>query len=237
MGIIFKQVDEIYRKLKTQTRRVCKDIPSNMTIGKTYKFEIMINTSDDWSPRNPDNTNFPGPGVYIRTYTHGGWLNGDVCVEPEWYDTAKWIIGREYAVIPGRGRPGVRLGNDQYERECLVYVDRCKSAHSERTIWEVAKTDKFIATGKPDPEMFLLNDGLYPFRVKILEIWREPVQEISEEDAKAEGVKGTSINGEPMNPVFMYQKLWKSINKRKGTRWEDNPIVWTIRFEVADKFQ
>jgi len=59
-----------------------------------------------------------------------------------------------------------------------------------------------------------------PLRIKIIDIHRERLQMISEEDARAEGVED----------VEAYALLWDSINKRPGTRWADNPFVWVIEF-------
>lgn len=59
-------------------------------------------------------------------------------------------------------------------------------------------------------------------RVKVIEIRNQPLQEISDADAKAEGVEN----------VAAYRELWDSINKAKGTRWEDNPLVWALTFQL-----
>lgn len=64
-----------------------------------------------------------------------------------------------------------------------------------------------------------------PLRYKILALSCEPLQAISRSDAIAEGVNGLS-------PIGEYRVLWDSINKAKGDRWDDNPKVWVIKFEV-----
>ena len=38
---------------------------------------------------------------------------------------------------------------------------------------------------------------------------------------------------EAVGSVAEYRALWESINKKPGTRWEDNPKVWVIRFELG----
>jgi len=60
-------------------------------------------------------------------------------------------------------------------------------------------------------------------RVEIVSIRRELLQNITEEDARAEGVAS----------VAEYRALWDSINDRKGTRWDDNPLVWVISFKLV----
>ncbi len=58
-------------------------------------------------------------------------------------------------------------------------------------------------------------------RIRITRIRCERVQDITEADARAEGV----------DSVAAYQALWESINgKTKGARWQDNPWVWVYEF-------
>jgi len=54
----------------------------------------------------------------------------------------------------------------------------------------------------------------------------ERLQDITETDAKAEGVQG-------MTPILDYTYLWESING-KGS-WEKNPWVWVVEFEKESK--
>lgn len=65
----------------------------------------------------------------------------------------------------------------------------------------------------------------------------ERVQDISEADAKAEGVEPitemTAAWGPQQTPHwFAFMKLWDSLNdKRPGCSWNDNPWVWCISFK------
>lgn len=85
----------------------------------------------------------------------------------------------------------------------------------------------------------------------------ERVQDISEEDANAEGLKGLSKDGSltkyglpdadglPGNddsgwhwaewcasPRDAFRKLWDSINEPRGYGWDANPWVWVIEFRA-----
>lgn len=61
-------------------------------------------------------------------------------------------------------------------------------------------------------------------KIRFIAIRWEPLQDITEADARAEGV----------DSVEEYKQLWELINgKTKGARWDDNPIVWVITFEVV----
>jgi len=69
------------------------------------------------------------------------------------------------------------------------------------------------------------------------------VQEISEEDAVAEGVRKIAIayqeidwqtNKLGLRQLETYRHtfsgLWDSINEKRGYSWESNPWVWVIEF-------
>ncbi len=87
-------------------------------------------------------------------------------------------------------------------------------------------------------------------RIKLLAIREEPLQNISDDDAKQEGIKGYVMQGsgggsnpQMVYPAFLdkdggfprasqaFEALWDSINKKPGTRWVDNPTVWTLTFQ------
>lgn len=63
----------------------------------------------------------------------------------------------------------------------------------------------------------------------------ERLQEISEADAQAEGVKPiwNPHGGGTINPHWHgFRELWNSINGKRAS-WESNPWVWAVEFEVC----
>ncbi|WPZ05618.1 hypothetical protein [Pelagerythrobacter marinus] len=58
------------------------------------------------------------------------------------------------------------------------------------------------------------------------------VAEISEEDAIAEGAEYSFIRGAAISQRRMFELLWNSLHDRPGQRWEDNPWVVAVRFDV-----
>ena len=67
----------------------------------------------------------------------------------------------------------------------------------------------------------------------------ERVRDISEEDAKAEGVR-PSIVGTTLDYLkyrASYQTLWNSLNAKRGYGWESNPRVWIIEFKKNEEKQ
>lgn len=75
--------------------------------------------------------------------------------------------------------------------------------------------------------------------LEVTEVRVQRIQEISEEDAKAEGIaevegkRGVWDGGGPAmgpNPQVAFMRLWNSINESRGYGWDANPWVWVIGF-------
>ena len=162
-------------------------------------------------------------------------------------DHTKWIVGNTYAVQPGRGKPAIwydERGADTPPDMLTRYMGHCGKGDRKKAIYFL-KADRYVEA-----------------RIRLLSIRRECVQDISEEDAIAEGIKydahfcficnGTGEicgdhasgwgcdpcavcngSGWKRDPVMSYKSLWDSINKRPGTRWADNPDVWCLTFELV----
>ena len=56
------------------------------------------------------------------------------------------------------------------------------------------------------------------------------LQEISEEDAEAEGYPGSP--GCELAPSEWFTGLWNSLHEDPGTRWDDNPWIVAVSFDV-----
>jgi len=72
----------------------------------------------------------------------------------------------------------------------------------------------------------------------VLDVRVERIQDISEDDARAEGINPDSplygdCGGYPwegFTPAF--RRLWNSINEKRGFGWDTNPWVWVIDFRM-----
>lgn len=215
-----EHIQAIVSGTKTQTRRLCLCGPKYLDIGKEFTHDVYLRYESDWSPANVSRVNFPGEGVYRQTGWTGGWLSGDYCLEPEWWDRPKWIVGRDYAVSPGRGKPGV-LWRDNPD----FGPEWWRGLYDSETLNAISLY------------------GWGSLRIQITAIRLQRLQDISEEDARAEGVLW--VNTAPLTTgaidescigsyVVAYRNLWDTINTRKGTRWADNPLVWALTFRVKD---
>ena len=63
----------------------------------------------------------------------------------------------------------------------------------------------------------------------VTEVRIQRLQEISIEDALAEGITHSTFNA----PRVEYQWLWDSINAKRGLDWDKNPWVWALTFKVV----
>jgi len=80
--------------------------------------------------------------------------------------------------------------------------------------------------------------------LRVTAVRAQRVQEISEEDAIAEGIEHVppgpcywagemSGTGKVTyaNPQYAFSRLWNSINAKRGFGWDANPWVWAYTFE------
>jgi hypothetical protein len=115
----------------------------------------------------------------------------------------KWQVGRTYAVVPKMSKPGV---------------------------WWAPASGEWSA-----PEHYIVNDPCWrPLRIRITALRREPLQDISAADAMTEGYPEVITRYTAATaPIEWYRELWDSINTRAPYRWDDNPAVWVIEFEMV----
>lgn len=62
----------------------------------------------------------------------------------------------------------------------------------------------------------------------------ERIQDISEEDAVAEGIEPKEPN-HVVSSRYRFGQLWNSINRKRGFGWDTNPLVRVIEFKVLKR--
>lgn len=108
-------------------------------------------------------------------------------------------IDKTYAVVPKRGQRAV-----WWKPHCLTgHVMTTINLHTPLSIAELERI------------------GYQQLRIRVLAVRREALHDISDADAREEGV----------TDAVEYQRLWEQINGKKS--WERNPQVWVIEFEVV----
>jgi len=68
--------------------------------------------------------------------------------------------------------------------------------------------------------------------LEITDIRIERLQDISEDDAEAEGAHGYT---NAASPIDFFICLWNSLNKKCDFGWETNPWVWVISFKRIEQ--
>ena len=139
------------------------------------------------------------------------------------------------------GRPGDRL----WVREtCVIregsYMQRktldelLVKGPPPSTVYYVA-TDRIYLGEKKTPSIFMPR-WASRIMLGVTSVRVERLQDISEDDAKAEGVEAVSVADVPRQAAWSnrqdFSRLWDSINKKRGFGWDKNPWVWVVEFKV-----
>jgi hypothetical protein len=177
----------------------------------------------------------------------GEWLAASLLGAPQAvyvgrlpHERLKWMVGRTYAVQTGRGNPG-------------LYYKRTAAGLSVWN-WDSLPQSRMPRNIKTIPSEYIAA------RIRLLEIRQERLQDIDDIGALMEGIEGWKGELEDMpigyyydhfgwwgsldydaycdaqeySIISAYANLWDSIHTRKGERWDDNPLCWVLRFELAE---
>jgi hypothetical protein len=213
-------VRAILEGTKTQTRRVMKPQPSWDAAG------------GGWYPPNGTSQSAEMQPPRARHYANAAHVNRGLAIDFSPY-----------------GQPGDRLWVLETWAPILICGNSCDvayAAHGQEpdanTARRVTLTDeeleqawRFLRHGKWCPSIHMPR-WASRIALEVTEVHVQCLQEISEEDAEAEGCPGFSSAGHPagddgMSPEQEFRVLWDSINgERPGCSWEDNPWVWCIAF-------
>jgi hypothetical protein len=174
---------------------------------------------------------------------------------PREHDVERWVWGEDERDDPESllltephrpldiawKRPGDRL----WVRETWALEDA--GLDGKRTIWQADRAAAWVLPRNVLGETYYLSSGYKPSRwrpsihmprwasritLEVTGVRVQRLQEISEEDARAEGTAG------PFDALFTprlrFERLWDSINSaRPNCSWEANPWVWCMSFRRA----
>lgn len=208
---------------KTQTRRVVKPQPSS-GIEAAYK---MPDGRWQWLHLPPPAG--VGMGAFAAAYRPGDvlWVR-----ETFYIDLMPWDTMR----LPEQ-RPAELDDRDIYYRadgECCQQIPECSCAEVGKPRWRPS-----IHMRRWAARLFL--------RVEAVRI--ERLRDISESDAKAEGVTRCALSDADLErfdrmkswPELyrpMFRMLWDSLNAKRGYGWWNaNPWVWVIEFERIQDYE
>lgn len=163
-------------------------------------------------------------------------------------DTHLWDVTRTLNLLTEARCPYGIPGDRLWVRETWALED-C-GEDGKRVIWQADRAAAWVMPNNVLGEIYYLPSDYDPGRwrpsihmprwasritLEVTEVRVQRLQEISEEDAEAEGVEAAPFckAGRPngMEHVEAFEGLWQRINgRRPGCSWEANPFVWCISF-------
>ena len=114
-------------------------------------------------------------------------------------------------------------------KDVIYFADCVRDDSEERDGWWIA--ERFISNPlKWKPSIFMPRRASR-ITLEIVSVKVERLCDISEEDAKAEGVNGMFGKSAISDPAYRvdYRLLWEKINGAGS--WEKNPWVWVVEFK------
>ena len=223
-------VNAILEGRKTQTRRVVKDIEpdTKWRIGQMGeivckhpnrgKFGVFIHIDDDTFPQCdliPCPFGKPSDRLWVReTWADVNTPDGPaICYRADgnymhWRDFSK-TFGPDYGIGPS-------MDYTAYPGDyCMWWEDLLNGAPDHR--WR--------------PSIFMPR-WASRITLEITGIRVERLQDITEDDALAEGVNGDEGPYDQQTPKMCFESLWDSINGKRFP-WSSNPFVWVVEFKMV----
>ena len=130
------------------------------------------------------------------------------------------------------GQPGDRL----WVRETFAVFDDSDEGKIRRGyVYRADEGDDCEPPPPWRPSIFMPRSASR-LTLEIVAVRVERVQEISEEDARAEGMGRVHPTTEILGEYRIgFREVWDSINaKRPGCAWKDNPWCWVIEFKRTE---
>lgn len=215
---------------KTQTRRIINPQPTTFVwlAGRNGNPSERVNTGAwDWRCTNHNHKCLGTSWNIIERelLAYGakkyGQPGDQLWVREEHYQYGHWEI------VPGIKTP---TGRQKWKfvqdvDDTLFYAPPTFSRAMPRVHPEIPAWYKRLARFMPH--------RVSRITLEITEIRVERVQDISEDDAKAEGCPPVVHEDGSVDcgtRKTMFAKLWNRINSDRGHSWESNPYVWAITF-------
>ena len=165
------------------------------------------------------------------------WENLDWS-KPAWVDGVG--SGSEYLKVHGpdgtihRVHSRIQPGDQIYVKETWAQVAPCVG--NETDACTVYRSDGvLLPDGYKWRSSMLMPRCESRILLEVVSVRAQRLQEISEDDAWAEGVVGYGTTRSTHEGRELYRDLWDSINGDKpGCSFADNPFVWAITFKRAE---
>lgn len=193
----------------------------------------------------------PEDALRLRLTDHAvPWLESYIDITDEWVP----VVGRHGCETPVRCPYGV-VGDRLWVRETAWYDREPLSSNNEtrtRCFFAgsliVKRDDGYAGESPYTPtiETLSLNTSLVRrpsiymprwasrITLEITDVRVERLQEITEEDAIAEGVQFMPSMPAALTNRTSFGKGWDKLNAKRGYSWESNPWVWCLSFKKGE---
>lgn len=230
---------------KTQTRRVIKNPPWLKMDDKSFYAGIALGVSEGMEFENCPYGR-PGDRLWVReAWRPGAWRDdGRIAID---YKASPELTNTPWVTIPDD------FDGKTFDDLWLEWTDELLNAGSIPDDegyhhWEAGRSPL-----RWRPSIFMPR-WASRITLQVTAVRVERVQDISEEDAIAEGLDrewcsefvpetGMDVSGfdyrdysDPSgitwtSPLESFKTLWDSINAKRGYSWDSNPWVWVVEFE------
>lgn len=227
-GLIF--TDENVRRMwygeKVETRRLILPAPWHVS-GNPYSQWV-------WTPKGRVETE-----TMLRTTDHNIW-----------WDKAKPMGMIQFC-------PYGQVGDELYVRENFTarhteygsywhHYPATERSRFPANTWEVrykATDDPFLGqplNSKRSPRWSVGRFMPYQFariKLKLTKVEAQLLHWMSDAEAQAEGIRLPERTTTLYNGMYVdrYAQLWRSLHEAPGMRWEDNPWVWVLTYQVLER--
>ena len=138
--------------------------------------------------------------------------------------------GQEHTIVHIEDCPFGQAGSRLWVREAhAVYVPGCEYGVTYRADHLDPRGDGPAHPLKWLPSIFMPRWACR-LELQVTDVRVERLQEISEHDARAEGVIPLQMDQGSFLPCF--EGLWDILNAKRGFGWDSNPFVWVVSFEA-----
>jgi hypothetical protein len=195
---------------KTQTRRIIQS-PAKSMQANGQKVIDYREPGDKWY----------GDHVFSMRNQSGTWCD---------YTKEQFLAKCPFGAVGDRlwVRETFRVHSRATDVSTLVYKASERQSWTEQTHRvPIAKCNKLVSPEKWTPSIHMPR-WASRIKLEITGVRVERLQDISETDARAEGITGSLVR----DVTAAYSALWQSINGEES--WQANPWVWVIEFKRVE---
>ncbi len=132
-------------------------------------------------------------------------------------------------------KPPYKPGDILYVRETWVDtvslpLDCAHYGINDKYMYKANCLDDINPPWKWKPSIHMPKEAARIF-LKVIDVRVERVQDISEDEAVAEGFSGFEDEAYLVLPSEEFAQYWDSLDAKRGFGWDENPWVWVIEFE------